>query len=78
MTIKEFLIDKRLTAVEIVDNLIINLVCYESIYAVDIDTSNIPEGTLIIRRFDFTLNDNILSVDNISVNTEITNMLSVN
>jgi hypothetical protein len=75
MTIKEFLQDNSLTAVETVDNLIINLVCGESLYGIDVDTSNIPSGTLTTRRTDYTLIDNILSVDTISVNTETTNML---
>ena len=75
MTIKEFLQDNTLTAVETVDNLIINLVCGESIYGIDVDTSNIPSGTLTTRRTDYTLVDNILSVNTISVNTETTNML---
>jgi|LauGreDrversion4_2_1035121.scaffolds.fasta_scaffold673103_2 hypothetical protein len=75
MTIKEFLQDNTLTAVETVDNLIINLVCGEALYGIDVDTSNIPSGTLTTRRTDYTLIDNILSVDTISVNTETTNML---
>ena len=75
MTIKEFLQDNTLTAVETVDNLIINLVCDESVSGIDVDTSNIPSGTLTTRRTDYTLIDNILSVDTISVNTETTNML---
>jgi hypothetical protein len=75
MTIKEFLVDKTLTAVETVDNLIINLVCGESLNGINVDTSNIPSGTLTTRRNDFTLIDDILSVDNISVNTQTTDML---
>ena len=75
MTIKEFLQDKTLTAVETVDNLIINLVCGESVYGIDVDTSNIPSGTLTTRTTDFTLSDNTLSANGISVNTETTNML---
>jgi len=75
MTIKEFLQNETLTAVETVDNLIINLVCGESLYGIDVDTSNIPSGTLTTRRTDYTLINDILSVDTISVNTETTNML---
>ena len=75
MTIKKFLQDKTLSAVDIIDNLIINLVCEESNYGINIDTSNIPSGTLTTRRVDFTLNNNILSVGNISINIETTNLL---
>jgi hypothetical protein len=75
MTIKEFLQDNTLSAVETVDNLIINLVCGESLYGIDVDTSNIPSGTLTTRTTNFTLTDNTLSANGISVNTETTNML---
>lgn len=75
MTIKEFLQNNTLTAVETVENIIINLVCGESPYGIDVDTSNIPSGTLVTRRTDYTLINDILSVDSISVNTETTNML---
>lgn len=75
MTIKEFLQDNTLSAVETVENIIINLVCGETEYGIDVDTSNIPSGTLTTLRTDYTLINDILSVDGISVNTETTNML---
>jgi hypothetical protein len=75
MTIKEFLQDHTLTAVETADNLILNLVCGEAIYGIEVDTSNIESGTVLIRREDFVLTDNILSVDDIFVNIDTTNML---
>jgi hypothetical protein len=75
MTIKEFLVGKTLTAVETVDNLIINLVCGEAITGIKVDTSNIPSGTLTTRRNDFILINDILSVDSISVDTQTTDML---
>jgi hypothetical protein len=75
MTIKEFLQNKTLTSVDTVENIIINLICEDTIDGIDVDTSKIPSGTLITTRTDFTLVDNVLSVDTISVNTETTNML---
>lgn len=75
MTIKEFLQDKTLTAVDTVENIIINLIIGESNYGIDVNTSNIPSGTLLTRRNDFILTDTTLSVDNIQVNIETTNML---
>jgi hypothetical protein len=75
MTIKEFLQDNSLTAVDTVENIIINLVCDDTEYGIDVDTSSIPSGTLTSRRTDYTLINDILSVDTISVNTETTNML---
>jgi hypothetical protein len=75
MTIKEFLVDKTLTAVETVNNLIINLVCGEALTGINVDTSNIPSGTLTTKRTDFTLINDILSVDGISVDTQTTDIL---
>jgi hypothetical protein len=75
MTIKEFLQDNTLSAVETVENIIINLVCGETEYGIDVDTSNIPSGTLTTRTTNYTLTDNTLSANGISVNTETTNML---
>jgi hypothetical protein len=75
MTIKQFLQNNTLSAVETVENIIINLVCNDTEYGIDVDTSNIPSGTLTTRRTDYTLINDILSVDTISVNTETTNML---
>jgi hypothetical protein len=75
MTIKEFLVGKTLTSVETVDNIIINLVCGEALTGIKVDTSNIPSGTLTTRRYDFTLINDILSVDSISVDTQTTDIL---
>ena len=75
MTIKEFLQDNTLSAVETVENIIINLVCGDTEYGIDVDTSNIPSGTLTTRTTNYTLTDNTLSANGISVNTETTNML---
>jgi len=75
MTIKQFLQNNTLSAVETVENIIINLVCNDTEYGIDVDTSNIPSGTLTTRRTDYTLINDILSVDTISVNTETTNIL---
>jgi hypothetical protein len=77
MTLKEFLKTNTLSAVDTVDgfNLIINVYVEETIYGLKADTSNIPAGTLLTKREDFTLNGDILSVDDISIDTATTEML---
>jgi hypothetical protein len=77
MTLKEFLETNTITAVDTVDgfDLIINIYVEEVIYGLKIDTSNIPAGTLLTKREDFTLNGDILSVDDISIDTSKTEML---
>jgi len=77
MTLKEFLTDKTLTSVEITEqyNLIYNIYVDQAGYGLDIDTSNVEAGTQLTMRQDFTLENDILSVAGISINTAETNML---
>jgi hypothetical protein len=78
MTLNEFLKDKTLTAVELVDfdyNQIINVYINETGYGLAIDTSNIPSGTPLTYTTDFTLDGDILSVSDFSINTNDVNML---
>ena len=77
MTLKEFLTDKTLTSVEITEqyNLIYNVYVDQAGYGLDIDTSNVEAGTPLQMRQDFTLENDILSVAGISIDTAQTNML---
>lgn len=77
MTLKEFLTDKTLSSVEITEqyNLIYNVYVDQAGYGLDIDTSNVEAGTPLEMRQDFTLENDILSVAGISINTAETNML---
>jgi hypothetical protein len=77
MTLKEFLQDKTLTAVEITEeyNLIFNVYVEGIGYGLVVDNSNVPNGTQLSMREDFTLQDDILSVAGISIDITQTNML---
>ena len=75
MTAKEFLEGKTLTAVETVETLIINLVIEDAVYGMDVDTSNIQEGTLLTRTEDFTVENDTLTANELSVDLSTTNML---
>jgi hypothetical protein len=79
MTLNEFLKDKTLTAVELIDfdyNQIINVYVEEGIcYGLAIDTSNIPAGTPLTYTTDFTLEGDILSASDFSINTNDVEML---
>ena len=77
MTLKDFLQDKTLTAVEITEeyNLIFNVYVEGVGYGLAIDASNVPNGTQLSMRDDFTLENDILSVSGISISTTETNML---
>jgi hypothetical protein len=77
MTLKEFLTDKTLTSVEITEdyNLIYNVYVDQTGYGLDIDTSNVEAGTPLTMRQDFTLENDILSVAGISIDTTQISML---
>ena len=77
MTLKEFLQDKTLSAVETVDghNLIVNVYIDETCYGLNVDMSNIVAGTTLTKREDFTLTDDTLLVDNITLDIAKTEML---
>lgn len=77
MTLKEFLQANTISAVDIVDgfDLIINVYVEETIYGLKADTSNIPAGTPLTKREDFTIEGDILSVDAISLDMSKTEML---
>jgi hypothetical protein len=75
MKAKEFLNKKTVTAVETVNNLIVNLVVDKTVYGLKIDTSNIPSGTKLTRTNQFKIQNDILTVGSISVNLATTDML---
>lgn len=78
MTLNEFLKDKTLTAVELIDfdyNQIINVYIGGACYGLAIDTSNIPFGTPLTYTTDFTLDGDILSASDFSINTNDIEML---
>ena len=77
MTLKEFLQNKTLSAVETVDgyNLIVNVYVDETCYGLNADMTNVVAGTLLTKREDFVLTDDILSVDGITLDIAKTEML---
>ena len=77
MTLKQFLTNKTLTAVEITEeyDLIFNVYIDGSCYGLNIDSSNVPDGTPLHIREDFTLENDMLSVAGISLDTATTDML---
>ena len=75
MTIKEYLEDKTLIAVEIVNSLIINLVTKEETQqGIEVDTSNIPAFTPLIRTENFILTDTELEANGIIIDINTTNI----
>ena len=77
LTLKQFVFDKRITAIDVVDgyDLIINVYVDDACYGLNIDLSNVPGGTPLTTREDFNINENTLSIDNISIDMSKTEML---
>lgn len=72
MKLKNFIQENNVSGFEIIPNvLILNVIVGETAYQLDVETSNIQSGTKLIKILDYELNDddNILIVDNISLNT---------
>ena len=80
MKLKDFLQNKTLSALDLIDfdyNQIINIYVDDICYGLDIDTTNIPFSTPLIHTTDFTLNGDILSVSDFSINTNDVIMLGM-
>jgi len=77
LTLKQFIFGKRITAIDTVDgfDLIINVYVDDVCYGINVDLSNVPGGTLLTKREDFTIDGDILSIDNISLDISKTEML---
>lgn len=79
MTLKKFLSITDITMVEICETygLIYNVYDRHMCYGLNIDTSIVPSGTKLECRTDFTLENDILSVAGISINTNDVTMLGM-
>jgi len=77
LTLKQFIFGKRITAIDTVDgfDLIINVYVDDACYGLNIDVSNVPGGTSLTKREDFTIEGDILSIDNIFIDISKTEML---
>ena len=78
MTLIQFIEENQVTAFEVVpDVLILNAVVSEAEYGLDVDTSNIPFGTILQRIDIFSVDGDILTVGGLTLNTAQTNMLGI-
>jgi hypothetical protein len=73
-TAKEFLQDKTLKAIDVVQGTVLSLVVKKALHGLDVDTSNIPYGTKLTRVEDFTIDGDILTADGITLDLAATFM----
>lgn len=76
MTIREFLEKNQVTDVELANGILINLVCNEALYGLDVDMSNIPDGTQLYRTKDFIINETSIICNQIEYSLDTTYLLS--
>lgn len=78
MKLKEFLEENNVTGFELIQNqLIINAITEGgTTYGLNVDTSNIENGTQLTTETEFTIESDVLTVGGISVNTQEVEMLS--
>jgi hypothetical protein len=77
MKLKIFMQENNASAFEVIpDILILNIVVGEVIYGLNVDTSSIQSGTELVRIQEYSLENDILTVGNLSLNTNEVEMLS--
>lgn len=78
MNLKTFLQENNVTGFETISGVIVmNVLVGDTSYAIDVDTSNIQAGTSLTRTEQWTIENDILTVDGISLNINETNMMSL-
>ncbi len=75
MTLKEFILNNSINNIQYIDSIILNVVCNSIVYGLDVDTSNIINGTLLKSSSDFIITDDNLIFGDIILNLENTNLL---
>lgn len=76
-SLKEFIQENDVTGFELVNNVILSVVVDNITYALDVDTSEIPYGMLVQRVNEFIIEEDILSVNNVSININNVNVYSI-
>ncbi len=74
ITAKEFLQDKTLKAIDVVQGTVLSLVVKKAPHGLDVDTSGIPYRTKVTRVEDFTIDGDILTADGITLDLSATFM----
>jgi hypothetical protein len=75
MTLREFISENTVTSIQYVDDVIFNVICGDAVYGLDVDTSNIEGGTILLASTDFELTKNELIFGTITLDLDNTNLL---
>lgn len=77
-TLKEFMNENTVTAFDVINDLILSAVVDQVSYGIDVDTSTIPGGMPVTTISDFSLDSDMLTVGDITIDISTTNMLGMN
>jgi hypothetical protein len=79
MNLKTFLQTYNVTHFEIIPNLLIVSVVINNdiVYDLNTDTSNIEAGTLLVRTSEYSINNDILSINTLFIDTRTVEVLSM-
>jgi hypothetical protein len=75
MTLQEFILENTITSIQHVKGVVFNVLCGETPYGLDVDTTNIPTGTDLITTNEFIITETELIVNDIKLDLEKINML---
>jgi len=75
MTAKEFLTGKKLQAIEVAANVIINLVVDDLAYCLAADTTNLKVGTQIVRATNFKKVKDVITYGNLTLDLATAEMM---
>jgi len=76
MSLKEYLEGKTIICLEVVDDIILSIKIEESFIALDVDTTNIKQGTKVNLIYDFTIKNNIIFFNKLKFDTSNINILN--
>ena len=75
MTLKDFLQDKTLTAIEVYNTIVLNVYIGSECQALDVDTSNIPGGSQLTTITDFIIEGDLLKSGDIELDMNTVSIL---
>ena len=75
MTLNEYLDGKTIESVQYLNGLIFNVMTNEGYVGLDIDTSNVESGQVLITSTEFTYVDGILEVNGIEIDSNNVDIL---
>lgn len=75
MNIKEFILERNIDSIQYTEGLILNLISNGISYGLDINTSSVESGTVLLDSTDFIIENNSLIFGDIVLNLEETYLL---